>query len=336
MRKWKTWIPVLTLVGIAVGFLAKRTFAPPREELSIQPPPAAQIPPLELPARDLSFEGQVVAPGGSAVPDALVWLRAGDEPHWTYTDAQGHFRLDGLEKRPWLATVLALGFSPLALPPILDSAGPQTIQLGKPLDPAPSLPPLSRTRLAGTVSSHLALALEGCEVVLTPVLPPQNLDAPLPRRAIVGADGRFELPDLIAGDYRVEVLPAWARGGSWPDLTLALEGVEPRTFSHAAGDAPQELPIELRTGDVLGKLVGLDGSSIEGALILVAQASDPSRVWPPESSAADGTFAVRGVPAGKYLLAIRAGSAAVQQEVEVRAGEALALDLSPLEVRRAR
>jgi hypothetical protein len=333
-KRWKTWIPVLTLLGLAVGFVAKRTLTPPLVELVIQPVPSAKIPALELPERNRALDGRVVDPAGDGVADALVFLRAGDAPHFTYTDSSGRFHLAALEDGPWHATVLAIGFGPLAKD-LLDTGSPQTIHLEAPVGPAPSLPPLARKSLAGVLSSRRAAAFEGCEIVLTPTLAPETFSAPLPRRATAGADGRFQIPDLIVGEYTVEVLPAWARGGSWPDLARPLDGQKPLILTHTAGEAPTVLAIELQIGEVTGKLVDLDGHPLEGALILTSPASDASRVWPPESSAADGTFTVGGLPHGKFLLAVRAGSAAVQREVLIRAGESTNLEFEKLEVHRS-
>jgi hypothetical protein len=331
--RWKTWIPVLTLLGLAAGFISKRALAPPPAELVIQPVPSAKIPALELPERNRALDGQVVDPAGAGVPEALVFLRAGDAPHFTYTDSAGRFHLAALEEGPWRATVLAIGFAPFAKD-LVDTGSPQTIRLEAPVGPPPSLPQLARKDLAGVLSSRRAVALEGCEIVLTPTLAPESLSAPLPRRATAGADGRFQIPDLIVGEYAVEVLPVWARGGSWPDLARPIDGEKPLILSHTAGEAPTVLAIELQTGEVTGKLADLDGHPLEGALILVSPASDASRVWPPGSTVQDGTFTLGGLPYGKYLLAVRAGSAAVQREALIRAGETTILEFAPLEVRR--
>jgi hypothetical protein len=333
-KRWTTWIPVLTLLGLAAGFVAKRAFAPASDELVIHAMPAANIPALELPPRSRVLDGQVVDPSGAGVADALVFLRAGEAPHFTYTDAHGAFHMPALEDAPWDVTVLAIGFRPQAkeLP---DASSPQTIRLETPAGPAPSLPAIARKDLAGVLSSHAPYPLEGCEVVLTPTLPPETLSGPLPRRATATADGRFVFQDLIVGEYVVEVLPVWARGGSWPDLARGIEGDQPRVISHSAGDPSPVLAIPLRVGDVTGKLIDADGHAIEGALVLISPASDPSRVWPPESSAADGAFAVHGLPSGKYALSVRAGTASVQKDALVRAGETTNLEFEPLEVRRS-
>jgi carboxypeptidase family protein len=333
-KRWKTWIPVLTLLGLAAGFIAKHAFTLPPAELVIQPVPSAKIPALELPERKRALDGQVVDPAGAGVPDALVFLRAGDAPHFTYTDSSGRFRLAALEEGPWRATVLAIGFEPVAKD-LVDSGSPQTIQLGTPVGPLPTLPPIARKGLTGVLTSRTGLSVEGCEVLLLPTLPPESLGSPLPRRATAGADGRFEFADLIVGPYQVQVLPAWARGGTWPDLARFSGDDQPLLFSHAGGDSPSVLAIELQTGEVTGKLVDLDGHDLEGALILLSPSSDASRVWPPESTGVDGTFVVKGLPFGKYTVAIRAGSASVQKEAVISAGKTTILEFDPLEVRRS-
>jgi len=344
MRHVLAWIPILTLVAIAVGFLARKSLAPASEELVIEPPPAARIAPLELPGRTRSLAGRVVDPDDAGVGAALVWLRAGDEPHWTYTDADGGFRLEELEAGPWMAKVVANGFPPRSLE-IAESAEPISIRLGEPFGPPPALPPVARADLAGTVTSRLPGSLEGCEVVLLPLLPPQTLSGPLVRRTDVAADGTFAMPELIAGEYRVEVRPEWARGGSWPDLARPLEAADgaaappARIYVHAAPTGPggaARLDVELATGEVVGKLVDLDFETVQGALLLLAQASDPSHVWPTVESGPDGSFALHGIPAGRYSLTARAGSATLVQEISVPAGETTTLGVSPLEVRRAR
>lgn len=338
-RRWTTWVPLLSLAGVFVGYVVDRTLLEQPKELEIRPAPATRLPPLELPARPRTLSGHVVDPAGAPLSDALVWLRAHDAPHFAYTDASGAFRIEAIEEPPWHATVVAQGFAPLVRELEKVEAVDTTFRMDAPLGAPPALPKISRTRLAGEVKGLATGAVAGDEVVLIPTAQPESLSAPLPRRTKVGADGRFAFEDLIVGEYAVEVRPEWARGGSWPDLLRAIDEPRPRTIDLAKtanASKPEPLALELAVGDLEGKLAGLEGEAIEGGLVLASPASDPSRVFPPETSGADGTFSMRGLPAGRYLLAIRAGSASVQKEVVVSAGGAAAIDLPPLDVRRTR
>jgi hypothetical protein len=333
MKGWRTWIPLLTLVGIGVGFLARRVLTPRPEPLVIQPLPATNIPALDLPDRHRALEGRVVDPSGAGVADALVWVRAGNSPQWRYTDAQGRFRFASIEDPPWRATVLAHGFEP-HVEELPGAEAPVAIRLDAPFAPPPALPKIARAALSGTLTSRLGPVPEGCEVVFTPASPPETISGPLPRRATADASGRFAVEDLILGEYLVEVLPAWARGGSWPDLARPIEGGAPRRVVHPAGGTP-ELALELSTGEATGKLLDVHGDPIEGALILATPAADPGRVFPPVASGPDGSFAIRGLPAGRYAVAIRAGKAAMKAEVAIAAGQSAGLELAPIEIRRS-
>ena len=341
LRRWTIWVPILTLAGILVGYLVDRTLLEQPKELVIQPAQAQNLMPLELSARPRALSGRVVDPAGAPLADALVWLRAQDAPHFAYTDAQGAFRIEAIEEPPWHATVLAQGFAPLVRE--IQEIGDATFRMDAPLGARPAIPMIARTRLAGEVKGAAGGAVSPAvprgEVVLIPTASPETLSAPLPRRARIGADGRFAFEGLIIGEYGVEVRPEWARGGSWPDLLRGLDDPRTRTIDLAKSADPSKpgpLALELAVGDLEGKLAGLEGEPIEGGLVLASVASDPSRVFPPETSLADGTFAMRGLPAGRYLLAVRAGSASVQKEIVVRAGQATPVELPPLDVRRTR
>jgi hypothetical protein len=289
-----------------------------------------------LPERTRTLTGRVLDPDDEGVEGALVWLRAGNEPHWTYTAAQGSFHVGDLEAGPWDVRVVAVGFAPHALS-VAESEEPLTIRLDKPFGPPPTMPPITRAPLVGSVTSRLGGTFEGCEIVLVPTLPPQTLSAPLTRRTAVAADGSFAFENLITGDYRVEVRPEWSSGGSWPDLARPSEGERILRHESPGSDGMSgRLDIQLTSGEVVGKLVDLDFETIEGALLLLAQASDPNRVWPTVATGPDGSFTLHQIPAGKYTLTARAGSATLVQEIAVRAGETTTLGVTPLEVRRAR
>lgn len=333
MKLVRVAIPIGTLFLLFLGWFATRVGQRPIGIPEITPKPPATLPALVFAGRDQRVEGRVVDAQAKGISDALVWLRAGDEPYWTYTDAGGAFRLESVGAGPWPVVVLAHGFEPYKSS-IEVSSTPCTLAIGAPLAPMPKHAPIERAPLTGRVSSEMLGDLDGYEVWLTPLLPPETLDAPLPRRATCERDGRFALADLAHGEYAVHVLPAWARGGSWPDLTQPLQGGSPSTWSHTAQSSARELSIALACGEIRGALRTTSGDALEGALVLISPADDPSRVWPPIATAADGSLVARDLPPGSYKVSIRAGSAAVQRVAVLEARQTLDLEFEPLDVGR--
>lgn len=322
-------IPIATLAAFVVAVLLARLrpgeVAPP----PIAPPPAAALAPVDFGPRDERVDGRVVAPDGAPVEGALVWLRAGDRAAWTYSGADGRFALESLPRGPWEARIVALGFQPERRT-LADTGRPQTIELPRPLGPAPSLAPIARSVLAGRVVAPASADLAGSEVVLVPTAPPETLGAPVPRVAEVARDGGFRFDELIHGSYEVELRPKWARGGTWPDLLRGLEQ-RPRVVAH--GPDAAELVLEPASGAIVGRLADESGAPLEGALVLVQTASDTSRVWPPISTGGGGGFEAIDLPAGRYLVTYRAGSASAREEVVVAPSQRL--ELPPRTMRQA-
>jgi hypothetical protein len=330
-------IPLGTLFVFAVGFLVarltrERVYPPP-----IAPAPETMLQPLEWPARAKSLSGTLVGPDSKPIGDALLWLRADDEPHWTYTDGAGDFRFEHLSSAPWILSVVARGFTPQRFE-LADTGAVQTIQLASAVEPTPSLSAIARAPLAGVVIPALPgeTDLAGLEVLLTPLAPPETLSAPVPRRVATDRDGRFAIADLAHGEYGVRVLPHWARGGSWPDLTSALAAREPHRWVHGPSTAANEMRIQLENGSITAAITSAENAPLEAALVLIAPLGDPSRVWPPISTAADGTFTARDLPPGKYLVSVHAGAAAEEQTVEVAPRSLQRAVFPPLETARAR
>jgi hypothetical protein len=330
-------IPLGTLAALALGFLVSRWTAEPPEIPEIAPAPESMLQPLAALDRARSLQGKVVAPDASPVGDALVWVRAADEPHWTYSDAAGEFHLEHLGPDPWKVSVVARGFDPI-LVTLVDMGSAQTIHLVRAVEPPPTLAPIARSQLRGLVIPALpgTVDVQGYEVVLTPRLPPENLGAPVPRRVTTDRAGAFTLPDLAHGAYSVRVLPYWARGGSWPDLARSLAASEGIAFVHNASTAANELRIQLENGSITGVIQNSEKMPLEAALVIVAQADDPARVWPPISTAVDGSFTARDLPAGSYSVGVRAGSAVLEQRIDVPARTAQRAIFEPLQTLRAR
>jgi hypothetical protein len=330
-------IPLGTLVALSIGFLVSRWTSKPLEMLEISPAPESILRPLDPWTRTNSLDGKIVAPDSSAVGDALVWLRAGDEPHWTYTDAAGEFRLENLGPAPWRTSIVARGFEPMVVT-LNDTGNAQTIKLARAIDPPPALAAIARSPLRGVVIPALPGASDpqGYEVVLTPRAPPETLGSPVPRRVLTDRNGAFAIQDLVHGAYRVRVLPFWARGGSWPDLARGLATREETQLVLNASTAANELRLQLEDGSIAGVVQSTEKQPLEAVLVLVSEADDASRVWPPISTAADGSFLVRGLPAGTYVVSLHAGSASSEQRIEVPARSAQHAVFEPLQTLRAR
>ena len=333
MRRWlsvlRYAIPIATLAAVALAALVARSRPPAPAPPRILPPPAVSLAAVDFAARDRRLEGRVVGPGGAPVEGALVWVRDAERGAWTYSGPDGRFALEALPRGPWEARLVALGFQPERAT-LADTGAPQTIELRRPLGPAPALAPIARSPLAGRVVAPASADLAGSEVVLAPTAPPEELGSPLPRVADVARDGSFRFEALIQGSYSVELRPKWARGGTWPDLLRGLDAAA-RVVEHRGEGA--ELVLEPAGGAISGRLADESGNPLEGALVLVQTAADVSRVWPPISTGAGGGFEAVDLPAGRYLVTFRAGSASAQQEVDVEPSQRV--ELPPRTMRQA-
>jgi len=334
---WRHWAIVVPLVALAVfggAILLHEPRAPRTIPIQLTPPAQSELSEIPLPARVRNIEGRVVDLDGIAQAGALVWLFSGDEPRWTSTDEEGAFRLDALQRGPWDVRILAEDHRPHALV-LRDTGAHQEVRLPDARRTGPVVTPLRRARLVGTLIGSAEQELESAEIVLTPTAPPETIDAPLPRRARADASGRFEFEELVAGQYRVAVIPGWARGGSWPDLARPTPSVavESLTFEHRAdGSAP--LSIELVAGSASGRLVDAEGRNLEGALIAIAPADRPDRPWPPVATDTRGGFEFRGLPPGRYALRARAGDAEFAREFDVAPRSRVELGIVPAAVAR--
>jgi hypothetical protein len=328
-------ILVLGLFGLAVGrfvladtpqlpsFASAR--APSFRELST----LAEVAPGARP-----LAGRLVDPDGAPVADALVYARPLDVPTWAVSDAQGRFELawpeapDGAEPTAMLA-IAARGF-----PPIERGAARGTdelvIELPAREETPPGVPRVTPAPLAGRIEPARPEDAPpySFEVVLVPVDPPEVFGPAVLRRVACDPDGRFALPDLAGGRYRVHVLPAWAAGGTWPDM---LGGEVLLTHDPAA---PAELGLRLAEGALAGVLHDGGGRPVEGALLLLSSAESPGRLWPPATSDSRGGFLIEDLPAGRYRLFVEAGDARLEDlVVEVRTGRRVEVEVPPLVVR---
>jgi hypothetical protein len=295
--------------------------------------PKDPIPPLSFPHRAGILEGRVQSADGAPVADALVFVDAGDRPAWCRSGPDGAYRLTNLTPPPWEITLVAPGHVNARIT-VASHAEGAILHPGEPLPEPATIPEAAISPLRGRV---LAAApeddLSGYEIALMPTATADTFGAPFPLRHTLGPDGSFEIPAARAGTYHLLVLPPWARGGGWPDLTRPLDA-EPGLFEHPVG-GEQELLLPLVAGEVRGRILGAGQGHLAGALVTVRWEADgaAARHWPPVATEEDGTFRIRDLPPGSYRVTLRAGEGGEEQIVEVRERSILKVDFDPVGAR---
>lgn len=277
------------------------------------------------PAAHLS--GVLLNDEGEVVSEALVLAAFNGELAWTYTDVQGRFDLQHLPAGPVELEVVARKYRTERFQTKAPGADLEFV-MNEPVDEVQRVPALERSDLEGHVVSSVGRrGLLDYEVLLLPARAPHEFGEPVPVRAAVGADRGFRFEGLIHGEYRVVILPPWAKGGSWPNLCDSAQ----RTYTH--GPSAGELELPMAAGELHGRVLDTTGRPVEGALVLLAPEAAPNRPWQPAASDATGAFEVRDLPPGSYQLDLRAGEASWRESVKVLAGHTSVLDLPPLAVR---
>ena len=338
LRLFTYILPLACALALLALWLGGRR-APAAELPSFTPASPPDFPPLAAPLGSSALRGRVVDAAGDPLEAASVYLRAYGVPRWAHTGADGRFEIEDLPAEELDLVVVSW---PLPLGRFRATAGSSEARLVMPPaepDP-PGLPDVPRAPLAGRVLGAGSAwgDPEGYEVVLTPQEGPEHLQGPVQRRVATDGSGVFAVPDLALGEYRVAVLPAWARGGSWPDLSATWSRhLDHRPLRPTAGEEPEgtSLELQLAAGAIEGRLFGdRTLEPVEGAFCLVVDAAQPGKIWPPVVSTHEGRFRVRTLPPGDYLLSVRAGEGAlVEVPVTVRPGEVARPELEPLTVR---
>ena len=323
-------LPLLALTFFAIGLAVELSERDDRvEHFEIAPEDELHLT-FSEPFFENKLVGTLTGSRGETLEDGILYVDVGEAPFWNRTDAAGRFQLAQLPPGPWRVVVVARGYYPQVFE-IQDEGSAQNIVLERPTEDLPELPRLATADLTGKlVDPNIPEApLAGYEISLLPEAPIEKRSTPFPRRTQTDKNGRFALPALAEGRYRVQVLPSWARGGTWPDLCSD----ESRELVFDADRGTRELEISIERGEVQGRLTDAKGSFLEGALVLIESAEDERRVWPTVSTTREGSFLLTDLPPGVYRLRARAGAGEAEQQVEVRAGLTLNLDLDPLVTR---
>lgn len=328
MKRSQIVFVAVVFAALLAGFLVERTQrSDPFAELNVRPPRSVVLDPLELPSGQLSIEGKVRSSIEGAQADVLLYLHPnspGEEARplaWTITDVDGNFRLDGLAAGEYRAILMQVGHEHANLALTVPAQAPVEWSLGEPLEPVPELPELSRSPLPGIVRSDGSISLADYEVVLRPAPGTDPLSGALVRRSAVDGEGRFAFEGLVHGDYSADLLPPWARGGSWPSLR-SLSFNHPST---PAGSA--ELELTFHPALIVGRLRDASDRAVEGALVQLWSVADEHRLWPSVETDRDGAFRLEGLPAGSFVVRVRAGAAAIERIVDLAEGEEVELAL---------
>ncbi len=307
---------------------------------------SVELPALVVPRGETELSGQVIHPDGSAAEDCKICLYREElspgvaEPlYWTFTDTAGQFSFQDLGNGAFQVALLTPTSAPTLLAVQLPVEGPVLWTLNPKIPLLDVLPELVRTSIAGRI--HLPGQLNPTdhplgeyEVCLVPGPGMEKLQGTVLRRVKTDPLGNFNFPQVAYGDYRLEVLPPWARGGTWPilatrEFTAGKERIEASSL---------EIPLDM--GALRGTVTSLKDYAIEGALVTVfplAADGGPGpkgQFWPPAGTNAKGVFVIRDLPPGRYRFRVRAGGAAFQTQTVVRAGEVTELSIEPLDTSR--
>ena len=285
------------------------------------------LPPVELPLELSSLRGWIVDERGHGLAGVAVHLirelgqaRATEPLPWARTGEDGSFRIDGVPSGAFTAVLLGPGRETRRV--AVQSPRSESVrwEAGARAEPPEPLPEMVLRDLRGNLARPVGSAdgeasLAGYEVWLEPRDEADWLGGVVPRRTTVGADGSFAFDRLVTGGYLARVLPPWAAGGTWPVLT-------DETLQHVTGDpgGAARVDLRLRSGSVDGRLTDDTGDPLAGALVRIWPKDRPDRSWPAESTDADGAFRIPDLPAGTYVVRIRAGAAEHEGEVDVRVG----------------
>jgi len=344
MKRTQAYFLVAVWGALGMGFLlAHYKTREPESRVFATGEIVVELPSLVVPRGETELEGLVYLADGTPAEDCEVFLYAAElEPgtaaplHWTFTDERGAFGFQELEVGSFEVVLLTTKTPPTRISLQLPVDGPVTWTLNPEIPPLPVLPELERTSIAGRIHLPGSLSptdhpLKGYEVRLVPLEGTTPLSGAVDRREKTDSLGNFHFPQVAHGDYRFEVLPPWARGGTWPVLA--------RRPITAGQNLSAALEVPLAMGALRGTVTNTEDYPIEGALVMLfplAEDGSPGpkgRFWPPASTDSRGRFLVGELSEGLYRLRVKAGEAAFETRTRIRAGETSEVLVEPLDPR---
>lgn len=323
-------VPVVSL-ALVLGVAAVAWLTDPPLDYPFQEPPSgAAMRDVDLGIGGETIIGQVLSADGTPLPDASVLTRQGVRTIWAWTDAEGHFVLEGTSRGPCKILVTALGFQSTGFDLKEDVEQPLALTLTREIPDQPVIPGLVLRDLVGTIDLGPG-AIGGprnYELLLHPTTPATETNGGFPRRTTLNPDGGFAIDDLHAGEYRVVLLSPDDAGARGPDLLSPLGG--PAVIHvHGAGDGPARLTAQAAFG-ILRGVVAVpreDGSGpVRGALLRAAPLAQEEPAGDPADrpffraarSDTNGRFMLRDLAPGTYRVTLVSGNVRQEQEVTLR------------------
>jgi hypothetical protein len=293
---------------------------------------------LLIPGGSHAIAGRILNHEGQPAAGVQISLQRrepredGAEPlHWAVSDAYGRYALHSLEALEYDVMLylpgVPIGAEQSSVQPPLD--GERDFSLAPPTPAVEAIPDVQRADLIGVVilpagrllSEHPLL---GYDLALRPALANEAMTGAVTRHTALDSIGLFKLKALVLGPYRLELLPAWATGGSWPV-------VGSMDWEHQGGDDAREVLFRLRAGAVTGLALDVDSNPVEGALVKLWPEAEPGHVWPMARTDAEGRVTIVDLPEGRYVVRVRAGSASSEVLVDVKEGITSGLSFTALD-----
>lgn len=219
------------------------------------------------------------------------------------TDVDGNFRLAGLEREPHTVTVL--------VSERLDRTARKSRRVAWTARATGLRVPAENVELVlspgsvvrGRVVDDDGEPVANAEVVANPDASAHTDDSA--RSVTADASGRFELEAVRDG--------GWHAVARRPSAAFS----EPVSFVVEAPDVPEVVIVVPRSARIAGRVLDASGVPVAGAVVdLEAGGPGEKRSWVPDgASAADGTFAVDGLPPG--LVRVRARKDGYARSIEV-------------------